>query len=250
MSLQEDALREHRDLLREVLRMANGDLVALWQLADSEDRQVLFDWLQAGVPEIVEAYRTAAVDIGVEFYEQTQGLEASPQVVQAVALTNQQQLEASLRWAVFDRRNQEVLTAVAGIVQKHIVDGSRDYGIEAAAEAGEVWVRAAHAGACNFCRLLATRGLDDTDGYTSAETAVSVGHAGRVRKHEGRKNQPKGSSFHDNCMCVPVLRSKYNPPDYVLEWERDYRQATSAIDGSVDLYSVLSEMRQISGHRH
>lgn len=230
--------------------MANGDLMALWRLADSEDRQVVFDWLQAGVPEIVEAYRAAAVDVGVEFYDQTQGLSASPQVVQAATTVNQQQLETSLRWAVFDQRNQAVLSIVAGIVQKHIVDGSRNYGIAAATEAGEVWVRAAHAGACNFCRLLATRGLDDTDGYTSAETAVSVGHAGRIRKHDGRKNQPKGSSFHDNCMCVPVLRSKYSPPNYVLEWEKDYRQATSELGDGIDLYSVLSEMRQISGHKH
>lgn len=250
MALSEQALREHRTLLREILRLANSDLVALWRLAADLDQRGLFSLLSQGVPEIVEAYRAAAVDVGVLFYDQTQDLVGSSRLVTSVAAVNHQQVESALRWAVFSPHNKELLSLIAGIVQRHVVDGSRDYGIAAANQTGQVWVRAAHPGACNFCRLLATRGLGGSGGYTSANTAVSVGGSSRGhRRRRGRDNQPTGGSFHDNCMCVPVLQSEYRPPSYVLQWERDYRVAFDAAKDK-DIYSVLSEMRSVSGHRH
>lgn len=249
MSLREDALREHRALLREILRMANGDLMALWRLAEAQDRERLFSWLQAGVPEIVEAYRTAAVDVGAVFYE-TQGLVPDRSLVSAAAAVNREQLESSLRWAVFDERNKAALSIVAGIIQKHVVDGSRDYGIAAADASGHVWMRAAHSGACNFCRLLATRGLGEDGGYTSKQTAVEAGRAGRVRSRQGHQNQAQGDSFHDNCMCVPVLKSEYEPPSYVYDWEQDYLDAYGEVGPGAGVYAVLSKMREISGHKH
>lgn len=249
MPVGEEALVEHRALLREILRMANGDLMALWRLAETQDREVLFSWLRDGVPEIVEAYRSAAVDVGVMFYE-PQGLVPDHRLAASAAAVNREQLEASLRWALFDESNKMPLSLVAGIIQKHVVDGARDYGIMSAESYGQMWMRAAHPGACNFCRLLATRGLGGSGGYTSAETAVKAGRSGRVRTRNGRSNQLPGDAFHENCMCVPVLAGEYTPPGYVLEWEQDYFKARKEIGGASDPYAILSQMRKISGHSH
>lgn len=252
MTVSEADLREHRELLREILRMANGDLLALFHLAQARSPEVLADWLIAGVPEIVAAYRAAAVDVGAVFYSETQGLQLGRDVAAVAASTNVEQLERSLRWAVFAAEIDGVVGRVAGIVQKHVVDGSRAAGALMAAETGQQWVRAAHPGACQFCRLLATRGLDGKGGYASEETALLAGmSAGGARKpKKGHKNAPKGSKFHENCMCVPVLAGSYTPPDYVLEWEQDYFKALKSVGGASDQYAILAKMREISGHNH
>lgn len=252
MAVTEADLREHRDLLREILRMANGDLLALFHLAEAQDPAVLADWLIAGVPEIVAAYRAAAVDVGSVFYAETQGLQVGRDVAAAAAATNVEQLERSLRWAVFAAELDGVVGRVAGVVQKHVVDGSRAAGALMVEEAGEQWVRAAHPGACQFCRLLATRGLDGTGGYSSEDTASLAGMSprGARKPKKGHKNAPKGAQFHENCMCVPVLAGAYTPPDYVLEWEQDYFKALNEVGGASDQYAILAKMREISGHNH
>lgn len=252
MAVTEADLREHRDLLREILRMANGDLLALFNLAQSQDQEVLADWLIAGVPEIVAAYRAAAVDVGAVFYAETQGLQVGRDAAAVAAVTNAEQLERSLRWAVFAAELDSVVGRVAGVVQKHVVDGSRAAGVLMAAETGQQWVRAAHPGACQFCRLLATRGLDGTGGFSSEATARLAGMSARGVRNpkKGHTRRAKGDEFHDNCMCVPVLAGAYTPPDYVLEWEQDYFKAYEAVGGASDQYAILAKMREISGHNH
>ncbi|MDK8794231.1 hypothetical protein QP968_00695 [Corynebacterium sp. MSK041] len=252
MTVSEVELRQHRDLLRELLRMANGDLLALLNIAQSSDPAVLVDLLLSGVPEIVDVYRAAAVDVGAVFYAETQGLQMSRSVAATASSTNVEQLERSLRWAVFGAELDGVVGRVAGILQKHVVDGSRAAGALMASEVGQQWVRAAHPGACQFCRLLATRGLDGKGGYSSKETASLAGMSvhGVRKPKKGHRNAPKGSKFHENCMCVPVLAGSYTPPDYVLEWEQDYFKAYEAVGGASDQYAILAKMREISGHNH
>lgn len=252
MTVTEVDLQEHRDLLREILRMANGDLLALFHLAQSQEPEVLANWLLAGVPEIVAAYRAAAVDVGAVFYAETQGLQLGRDVAAVAASTNVEQLERSLRWAVFATELEGVVGRVAGVVQKHVMDGSRAAGALMVEDAGEQWVRAAHPGACQFCRLLATRGLDGEGGFSSEATARLAGMSGRgVRKpKKGHTRRAKGDEFHDNCMCVPVLAGAYTPPDYVLDWEQDYFKAYQEVGGASDQYAILAKMREISGHNH
>lgn len=245
MAVNESDIAEQRYLLRQLLRRANRDIMSIWNHATGDDRELLFELLRLGLPEVVSAYRAVAVDLGVGFYEDSQGLAVSIDTATAVSEINQEKLEASLRWAIFGVREGPSLGAVAGITQQFVVDGFRDVGIAAADSVGETWVRAAHPGACNFCRLLATRGLSETGGYTSAEAASYVGGGGRTRGGP----RAAGEAFHDNCMCLPVLYSEYKPPSYVKQWEEDYFAAYDSVGGS-DLNAVLAEMRSISGHNH
>lgn len=252
MTVTEAEIAEHRALLQEILRMANGDLLALYQLVQMQDPDVQADWLLDGVPEIVAAYRAAAVDVGAVFYAETQGLKLERDMAAAAAAVNTGVLEQSLRWAIFAADPAGIIGRLAGVVQRHVVDGSRETGMLTAAATKQAWVRAAHPGACQFCRLLATRGLDGVGGFTSKETATFAGMSARgVRKaKKGHSRQDKGDKFHDNCMCVPVLAEAYTPPDYVLEWERDYFAALDELGTATDQYAVLAQMRKTSGHNH
>ena len=246
---------EYRQLLAEINRMAQYDLVALWRYFSDRSRDEFFAALRDGVPEVVALYRAMATETAGLFYEETQGVEFKPAVQAAVLAPNYKQLDRNLRWAYYGVESNNRLSLVAGIVQKHVVNGPRDYAMESMG--GQVWVRDARPGACTFCRLLATRGVINrstgrsTSGFTSDDAAVVRGGSGRSRSPRGgRSSQPIGKAFHENCMCIPVLQSAYDPPSYVEGWLDDYNQAYKNVGDARDLSAILSEMRTISGHKH
>ena len=239
MSLSNSDIEDYRALLAEVNTLAQEDLVRLWRSLEALDRDSLWDGLRLGVPEIVELYRATAADTALLFYSETQGLKFSAEAGMAASRVNQAQLEASLRWAVFNEGNTEILGLISGIIQKHVVDGSRQYGLDGFAKAGAGWYRAARPGACEFCRLLATRAVTDQGTpYTSAEAAITVGKG----KSKPRGPQAHGATFHDHCMCIPVRASEFQPPDHYEKWAKEYYGATSIV-GTSDISQITWAMR-------
>ena len=234
---------EYRALLGEANRMAQEDLVALWRRLEHLDPQSLHMALRDGVPEVVGAYRAMTADTALVFYEETQGLVFDAAEARAAGMVNRSQLDASLRWAIYSG-GEDVLGKIAGVVQKHVIDGSRQYALSGFHRAGALWVRSARPQACEFCRMLATRAVT-RDGagwgpYVSAEGAVTVG-AGKSRQGQ---SQPTGAEFHDHCMCIPVLASEYEPPSYVERWAGEYYSAVDEVGNSSDYHAILSVMRK------
>ena len=234
---------EYRALLGEANRMAQEDLVALWRRLEHLDPQSLHMALRDGVPEVVGAYRAMTADTALVFYEETQGLAFDAAEARAAGMVNRSQLDASLRWAIYSG-GEDVLGKIAGVVQKHVIDGSRQYALSGFHREGALWVRSARPQACEFCRMLATRAVT-RDGagwgpYVSAEGAVTVG-AGKSRQGQ---SQPTGAEFHDHCMCIPVLASEYEPPSYVERWAGEYYSAVAEVGNSSDYHAILSVMRK------
>lgn len=246
---------EYRQILTEVNRLAQYDLVALWRYFSDRSRDEFFAALRDGVPEVIALYRAMAVETAGLFYEESQGVEFQPEVQTRALAPNYEQLERNLRWAYYGVEAASTLSLVSGIVQKHVVDGSRDYAI--AAMGTQTWMRQARPGACSFCRLLATRGVQNPDtgrmtvGFSSEGAAAAKGGGGRVRNAKpGRATRAAGEAFHENCMCIPVLQSEYEVPSYVEEWLGEYNQAYENVGDARNLSAILAEMRKISGHRH
>ena len=234
---------EYRALLGEANRMAQEDLVALWRRLEHLDPDALYAALRDGVPEVVGAYRAMTADTALVFYEETQGLAFDAAEARAAGMVNRSQLDASLRWAIYSG-GEDVLGKIAGVVQKHVIDGSRQYALSGFHREGALWVRSARPQACEFCRMLATRAVT-RDGagwgpYVSAEGAVTVG-AGKSRQGQ---SQPTGAEFHDHCMCIPVLASEYEPPSYVERWAGEYYSAVDEVGNSSDYHAILSVMRK------
>lgn len=240
MAVSAAELDSYWELLGEVNRLAQEDLVALWRSLEHLDRDRLWSGLQAGIPEIVALYRATAADTAMLFYGETQGLPFSPADGLAASRINRAQIEASLRWAVFNPGNVATLSLLSGIIQKHTIDGSRQYGLSGFSGGGSRWVRAARPQACEFCRLLATRASTEWGPYSSAEAATVVGAGPDSRPG----NQPSGGAFHDNCMCIPVRAESYEPPSYVEKWTAEYRAATDVVGNAFDYRKILSVMRQ------
>lgn len=256
MPLTATQSQEYRLLLQEINRMAQADLVAVWRRLEYLDKNRLFKALAAGVPEIVEMYRAVCAETAGLFYEETQGIAVVDDIAMQATVANAEQIDRSLRWVMYGRGGMNALSLIGGIVQKHVIDGSRDYGLLSMGQQREYWVRDARPGACTFCRLLATRGMPRNDGtptpaYTSEDAAVVRGGGMRTREAKaGHKNQTIGGAFHDNCMCLPVRASECEFPAHVEEWSAQYDQAYDEVGGASDLSAILSKMREISGHRH
>lgn len=255
MTLTLDQATEYRGILTEINRLAQRDLVALWQHFSDRSKDEFFAAMRDGVPEVVALYRAMAADTAGLFFDETQGLGLDLVAQADVLVPNYEQLERNLRWAYYGAQSTNVLSLVGGIVQKHVVDGSRDYAIEVMG--AQTWVRDARPGACTFCRLLATRGVVNqatgrmTAGFSSEDAAAVKGGSGRTRSAKsGRSSRPIGEAFHENCMCLPVLQDEYEVPAYVEGWLDEYNQAYENIGDARDLSAILAEMRKISGHSH
>lgn len=145
-----------------------------------------------------------------------------------------------------DEVQARVISRLSGATQRYVTNAARDTLEENADEEGVKWARHAQADACAFCRLLATRGAV----YLSRETAGEVGATGRIRG-----SREKGSSYHDDCGCVPVpvrAGDTYEYPAYVAEWDIQYAEASTNARGGTA--AVLAEMRRMEreagGSRH
>lgn len=153
---------------------------------------------------------------------------------------------------IFDASRQTVLANLAA-----------EYGDDdGTAELGTRWARYASATACGFCRLLATRkavyrsaesatqvvgrsveltvsdrrmraaGLATTDELLARRDVYQRntrwGSKGEKKVKALRGNAKRGSRYHDNCRCLalPIRPGQsYEPPDYVAQWEDDYKAA-------------------------
>jgi len=146
--------------------------------------------LKEAVPSLVESYGGVAAESGALFYE-TQRPSYRPAVIAPPSIGDV--LVHDLGWALvpvfkpdeFELPVLDLVSRVAGVVQKHVAAGSRDTLIlssSADPESGGVR-RYARANACAFCRYLAAMEADvDTD-----------------------------TIWHRNCHCVTVPWWEDNP---------------------------------------
>lgn len=249
---------ELRSALVDLNALMVSDLAALWRAVDGQDVEFLRDALQAEVPGVVDPYLAAAGDITADWYE-AQAPELA-YVARPAALVDEGQLQATARWAagtVLTKSPVSPLDLLAGSMQRALFNESRETIVEnAEVEPGARWARHASANACEFCRMVATRGAV----YASESAASRVGgrgvdestnigrrRGGRARGIRARGNQSIGDKYHDHCHCiaVPVRPGQsYSPPSYVEEWEAEYTRARQAADGN-DAKSILSAWRKL-----
>lgn len=232
---------EYQRLLIEVNRLAIADLIALWRKFEHLLPDEFFAALRDGVSEIVALYRATAADTAMLFYMESQGLALSDTDALAASQVNEDALARSVGYALFHDGVSDPLAMVAGMMQRHVVNGARDYGLSVLGKDGGGWYRHARPNACEFCRMLATRATARGGAYSSADAAVTVG----AGKRGARGKRLAGSSFHDHCMCIPVKASEYVLPEYVEMWDEQYMKARDLADSS-DPRQILKAMRQLN----
>ena len=211
---------ERQLILSQVNTLAVQDLVTLWRqagdLSSSEFRQFVID----AFPDVVDPYAALAGDLASDWYEQS-APDLDYQAVPAAA-PNVQALQESTQWAL-GATGDLGLARLAGTLQRAVFNGARDtITTNVAREQGARWARHASANACEFCRLLSTRGAV----YGSRDRAMKS---------------------HDHCRCVAIEErpgQTYEPAPYVAQFEEEYIAARRAA-GSGDLKQILAAMRQL-----
>lgn len=215
------ALAYRRRVLDELSRVATGDVVKLWRgasgLGSGEFRAII----EAGFPEIVTPYSSAAGELAADWYDQS-----APELKYRATvgdLPDEAALRSSAQWAL-GANGDAALVRLAGTLQRAIWMTNRDTLVgNVRAEKGAAWARSVSADSCAFCALLATRGA----AYLSAET-------GSFKAHD-----------HCRCQAVEIRPGKYwEPPSYIEKYEQAYKDAAK---GESDPKVILAAMRQTLG---
>lgn len=233
-------IAERRAVLDELERRGIADLAKLWRAADlSEDFRAL---IMAAFPEMVLTWGMIAADIAAVWYD-----EAAPSLPYKARVANPPPVEKfakSADWALNVGTGTSGLALLEGVLQRGVWDMARDTTMfNVGLEQGAGWARHASANACEFCRMLATRGAV----YGSKDSASRVGgrgndvstnfradgsrkRGGQARGVRARGTQRLGDKYHDHCHCVAVeVRpgGYYEPPPYVVDWEEEYARASA-----------------------
>ncbi|OZD23825.1 hypothetical protein CH253_08155 [Rhodococcus sp. 06-156-3C] len=221
--------QQFQSTLTDISTLAQSDLATVWQSVSDLDQVTAADVMMTATPEIVSDYGSLAAQVSADFYE-TQSPD-SLYVAKPANPPGREQLEKSVRWAMYAANAATPLQLLAGTVQRAVFDAHRETILSnVAQETGATWARYASSNACPFCRMLATRGAD----YSAKERALLT--------EAGRK-------YHDNCRCtaVPVRPGEsYEMPGHVAKWTEQYKEAakaTGAEGEALDLNKILAHMR-------
>lgn len=239
---------ENRFVMDQLTQRSRDDIRALWDAAVRLPDVDFFTYVSDAFPDIVIPYHQLAAEFAASAFEEdftalaVTAVVADPPPVEA--------LRKSAQWAL-GADGVKAIDRMAGTVQRHIYDGSRDTTAINAEASGLRWVRIARPNACAFCRLLASRAAVD-DGFASQQSATRV-----VGRRGGARGTRKlGDRYHDDCKCtakaIPAGRTAL---DYLYEEEPDaafsaeqylneYNKARDAAD-SGDTKQILSQWRQL-----
>lgn len=255
---------ERQYILAQVNTLAAEQIVLLWNHAEALTDINFAAYVKQAFPDVVTPFAATAADFAATWYDESPS--PTNYIAKPGALPDLKQLESSADWAL-GANGRDAITRMQGSAQRAIFDSARDTTVQnAETEQGSTWVRHASANACAFCALMATRGSV----YASKTSATRVVGRGKAlslnfnpdgtRKAGGqaggvklRGTQKLGDKYHDNCHCVAVeVRpgGSYEPPPYVKDWEKAYKDAFAAVPEGMPydaknsvLKAVLSNMR-------
>lgn len=161
---------ERRFLLDQVDRLAQNDLIKLWDSAERLEDGGFFDFVVTGFPEIASTYYELAGQVAANWFEES--IPLPDYTAKPAELLPAQRLIESAQWAL-GGDGVQARERLSGTLQRAVYDGARDTTAVNAEATGSRWIRVARADACEFCKLLATR-TDENYTYRSKEAALGV----------------------------------------------------------------------------
>ncbi|DAZ90240.1 VG15 protein [Mycobacteroides abscessus] len=216
-----------QSVLGDLSTLSTKDLVGLYKKLESDGATAadLLDAFKAVFPEVVQPYVEAASEVANQWYGELAPDEPyTPKAVAAIDAVSQDRMMNSLEWAFRAAGTAHPLTRLTGSAQRMVFDGARATILRNADTEKVKYSRLASPGACEFCRVMATRGAV----YRSAHAA---------------------QAGHDNCHCVPAVargKLKFQRPGYYQDWDAEYIETVKQLEAEQikpTLNAVLSKMR-------
>lgn len=211
------AVIEFQQLLTGLTNELSGDVVQLLSRLGRLDQEELLAFITDAYPDLLQPYIAAAADATVTWYEEQPAKKKTftPTPAEAPPL---KELAIAGRWAMLQGNP---ITAMQGTATRSVFSASRDTVITNTLRENVRWARHASAGACGFCKILATRGAV----YRSQQSA-------------------KKSHNHCHCLAVPDRDGTFEPAPYVAQWEKDYVQARR--DGANTIGKIAYAMDKLA----
>ncbi|DAZ90143.1 ADP-ribosyltransferase exoenzyme [Mycobacteroides abscessus subsp. bolletii] len=216
-----------QSVLGDLSTLSTKDLVALYKKLESDGATGadFLDAFKAVFPEVVQPYVEAASEVANQWYGELAPDEPyTPTAVAAIDAVPHDRMMNSLEWAFRAAGTANPLTRLTGSAQRMVFDGARATILHNADVEKVTYSRLASPGACEFCRVMATRGAV----YRSAHAA---------------------QAGHDNCHCVPAVsrgKLKFQRPGYYQDWDAEYIATVKQLEDEQikpTLNAVLSKMR-------
>jgi hypothetical protein len=233
-------VEQFREANRQLVSLAQADITAIWAALDtSGDPTRVRDILLELFPDLVQTYGDTAAVLGADWYDTLRDVPASSAsfnaALAAPAVTEQAQ--SSLRWALGPLFQAEpdpggALQLLLGAAQRMVLQPGRDTIFDSARrDPVRTGVARVPSGSdtCAFCIMLASRGavyysVESAGGAVGrgTDTSANFNADGSQRLFgnrmalgvRARGAQELGTSFHDNCDCVPtIVRSRSDYPD-------------------------------------
>lgn len=241
--------RANRKLESEIKRDIRRVWGALEAFSSEGKRDALLDLL----PSLVTKYGDVAAAVAAEYFEEITGLEAF-----VPDFDFNDGVEGVVRYGIghsFAGNDPKALALISGGARRFMLQYGRSTMYDSAAShPGVFYARVPESGACQWCRMLASRGA----AYTSKKRASVV--------TEGKR---AGESFHDECRCsVTAARDDselpYDPEPLYNEYltarntdpadlvergsltDDQYRMKVAALTGNTDA-AIAARMRAMYG---
>lgn len=212
--------RANDDLATRIERDLRKAWAALGAATPDQRRDVLLDV----TPGLVRRYGEIAGALAADYFEATTGARATIVEPNEAAMTGSVR---ALAGGLYTGLSAPVLTAVTAATVRHALQAGRStiYG-SAARTRGIRFARVPEPGACDWCRILSSRGAV----YASRETAGG-----------------EGNEYHDGCGCHPIaIRDGDELPYDAAALYDEYRAAWEAAGGSgVQAGTVAQHMRRL-----
>lgn len=209
------------DLSRRITRDIRKAWTALGAYSPEGKRDALLDI----VPGLVATYGDAAAAVAIEYFEQTTGARGTIHEGSTPAA-----VQGSIRALVgglWDGKEAEAISLVIGSATRHMLQAGRSSIYRSTRSTpGLRFARVPEAGACDWCRIMSSRGAI----YLTRETAGG-----------------EGNDYHDDCACLATaVRDGDDLPYDAEALYAEYKDAWDAAGGSgVQAGAVAREMRRL-----
>lgn len=222
--------------LTQLTEVQADELMRQFDSHSSLSAEQIRDFYLYAYPDLVQEMGAVAEQVTTDWYTSLDPDSYYKPVPAPVAPATSEVLTQDVRWAAGalfadNSAPDQFITRLVGAATRHLFNRSRETVTENTRREGVRWARQAHANACAFCRLSASRGPVYSSRLAVAGSAGSGGSAG----------------YHNHCRCVavPVRGSKpYTPPDYQLKWDEQYDQVAKEL-GTTDRDQVTNYWRQL-----
>jgi len=142
-----------QQLLATLSGKAVAAVTALWNTLQDLDPDTRWRALETAFPAVVDPFLSASGTLAAEWYSSLDP--SAPFAVETAPPIPKDALAANANWAL---TQIDVISALAGAVERQVFNQSRETLLSNVEREGVKWARYASANACEFCRMLATRG--------------------------------------------------------------------------------------------